>query len=178
MRSSNSSSWKTRLLGYHDTLTRAGLVAGVAALGVILIGYCIEIVWRYFLNDPVLWANDTVRYMLACTLFLVLPAVTARREHVAISLLVEQRPAGDGDVLARVAAVAGACGCAVAGAFALARGHAQAIDGIQTIAMLPIPKWWLSALVCYGLWGSGLHFLRQAIHSQSRHGEPAPPGPQ
>lgn len=176
MRPSSTSGWRARLAACHDLLTQAGLLAGVAALGVILVGYCIEIVWRYVLDDPVLWAHDTVRYMLACTLFLVLPAVTARREHVAISLLIEQGPAGAGEVFARLAAVAGACACAVGGAFALARAHAQAADSIQTIAMMPIPKWWLSALACYGLWGSGLHFLRQAIPSHAAQDEPASPG--
>jgi TRAP-type C4-dicarboxylate transport system permease small subunit len=114
--------------------------------------------------------------MLAGTLFLVLPAVTARREHVAISLLVEHRSAKVKRAFARIAAVAGTCGCAIAGAFALARVFGQAAEGIHTIAMLPIPKWWLSALACYGLWSSGLHFLRQALASQSAKSDSASPG--
>jgi TRAP-type C4-dicarboxylate transport system permease small subunit len=175
MRISNPWALTARLLDYHDSLTRAGLIAGVAALSIILAGYCIDIVWRYFLNDPVLWANDTVRYMLAATLFLVLPAVTARHEHVAISLLVEHRSTRFKRAVARIAGVAATCGCAVAGAFALARVFDQAAEGIHTIAMLPIPKWWLSALACYGLWGSGLHFLRQALELQSPQHDPASP---
>jgi TRAP-type C4-dicarboxylate transport system permease small subunit len=176
MRYVNAAAWKNRLLGCHDRLTQAGLIAGVTALGVILAGYCIEIIWRYFLNDPVLWANDTVNYMLAGTLFLVLPAVTARREHVAISLLVEHRSLKVQRFFARIAAVAGTLGCAVAGTFALVRILDQGAAGIQTIAMLPIPKWWLSALACYGLWGSGLHFLRQAMDMRSVRNDPSLPG--
>lgn len=167
--------WKTVLCRGHDWLTQAGLVGGIAALGVILAGYCIEIIWRYFLNDPVLWANDTVAYMLAGTLFLVLPAVTARREHVAISILVEHRPVNIQRAIARIAGVASTLACAVAGAFALARAFGQAAEDIRTIAMLPIPKWWLSALACYGLWGSGLHFLRQATDSRLSSLEPSSP---
>jgi TRAP-type C4-dicarboxylate transport system permease small subunit len=146
------------------------LWCGVAALAVTLISYLVEIVWRYFLNDPTLWANDTVAYMLAVGLFLVLPAVTASREHVAIGILPEILPPVVSNRFVRLGAIAGAVACALAGTSALLMAGDQAEQAVRTIATLPIPKWWLSALAGYAFWCSAGHFLRQctAVRGDTR----------
>ncbi len=153
---------------WHDAVTSVGLWCGVGALAVTLISYLVEIVWRYFLNDPTLWANDTVAYMLAVGLFLVLPAVTASREHVAIGILLEMLTPIVLTRFIRLAAIAGAVACALAGTSALLMLGDQAEQAVRTIATLPIPKWWLSALAGYAFWCSAGHFLRQctAVHSE------------
>ena len=37
----------------------------------------------------------------------------------------------------------------------------QYAQGVWTLSALPIPKWWVSILIPYGMLSSALHFLRQ-----------------
>jgi hypothetical protein len=44
------------------------------------------------------------------------------------------------------------------------------VRGVETITAVPIPKWWVSVFIPYGLLNSGLYFLRQLAG-------PVPEGP-
>jgi TRAP-type C4-dicarboxylate transport system permease small subunit len=44
----------------------------------------------------------------------------------------------------------------------------QYAQGVWTLSALPIPKWWVSILIPYGMLSSALHFLRQLGDSEVR----------
>ena len=48
---------------------------------------CLDVVGRYIINRPVPGAAELVQYMMVTAVFLALPVVTFRREHISISLI-------------------------------------------------------------------------------------------
>jgi len=62
-----------------------GYVAGAFALAMMLLTV-VDVVARSFFNRPVEGVYDLVELSLACTIFLALPAVFLRDEHVVVDL--------------------------------------------------------------------------------------------
>ena len=44
---------------------------------------------------------------------------------------------------------------------------AQYRDGMLTVGIYEIPKWWMSIFIAYGLLSSALYFLREALDTDS-----------
>jgi len=47
---------------------------------------CVDVVGRYFLNSPLPGANELGQLMMALLVYIGLPGVTKRREHIAVGL--------------------------------------------------------------------------------------------
>lgn len=145
----------------HDGITRAGAVAAAACLGAIVCLYVYEVVTRYFLNAPTTWGTALAVYLLLALVTLMMPFLTMQGDHVSVRISSEALgPRG-----ARIAglAIVGVA-AAITGAaawFALDETLATHARNTLTTDALFVPKWWLLALLSYGLAGSTLHFLRQ-----------------
>ncbi len=62
-----------------------GLVA--AALLLMMLITCLDVVGRYLVNRPFPGAAELVQYLMIAAIFLALPVVTLRNEHISISLI-------------------------------------------------------------------------------------------
>ena len=146
-----------------DHASRGLAVIGAAALGVIVFAYSYEVTARYLFNAPTEWAHDLVSYLLAAVVFLVAPDVARTRGHVAISFLVDRLtgPARRIALSTLMAAAALATGTAawIIGNEALR----QFETGIVTIAVHPIPKWWVTGVIALGLAVTTAQFLRHVF---------------
>lgn len=150
-----------RLLALHDAITALAFVISGAALVVLLGAYLFEVVARYGFNAPTRWTSDLVQYMLCVCVALGLPQVTREGGHVAITSFLEKLAV---TAQARAVRAIQAAGALVLGAVATAFVQVawlQAAQGIETVAAFAIPKWWLSALVSFGMAVAALHLLRQ-----------------
>jgi len=151
-----------KLLGFHDALTRFTFALAGVALAVMLGAYLFEVVSRYGFNAPTRWTSDLVQYMLCVGVALALPQVTCEGGHVAITSFLEKLPQQS---LVRAAHWIQGTGAVVLGCTAavfVMVSLQQAEQGIDTVAAFAIPKWWLSALVAFGLVNAALHLLRQS----------------
>lgn len=63
-----------------------GAVASVVLFSLMLLT-CVDVFGRYFLNRPVLGAFEVTEMALAALIFVGLPMVTLRQEHITIDLL-------------------------------------------------------------------------------------------
>jgi TRAP-type C4-dicarboxylate transport system permease small subunit len=52
----------------------------------LMVSTCIDVVGRYFFNSPLPGANELGQLMMALLVYLGLPGVTQRREHIAVGL--------------------------------------------------------------------------------------------
>lgn len=145
----------------HDLLTTIGGVLAAIGLALIVASYVYEVISRYLFNAPTSWVSDFVSYALCASVFLALPKVTRDRGHVAVTILVESLPR-------RLAALAHAIICAIGFAslafaawISLGENLRQYTKNIETLAITPIPQWWVSAFITYGLALSSLYLLRQ-----------------
>jgi TRAP-type C4-dicarboxylate transport system permease small subunit len=148
-------------------LTRGLFQIACAALLLMLFAYVAEVVLRYFFNSPTRWSSDLVSYsMLVCIAF-ALPAVTRDGGHVAITSLLERVSVQKQQAAFRALAWVSAAVCAAATALLAAQALAQWQGGIETVAALAIPKWWLSVAVGLGFAGAAGHFVGHALKREA-----------
>ena len=70
----------------------ARFLAAISALAAACITgiICVSVIMRRLVNSPLFYAEELVGLLLAITLFLALPLVTMRGEHIRVTLLASQ----------------------------------------------------------------------------------------
>ena len=92
-----SKSGLTRVIDSFDrgtglVIDRLCLGAAVAAVGAALFVVAAQVVFRYGLNDSLIWAEEFARFALIWAAFLGAPVAYRRGEHVGVTLLIENLP--------------------------------------------------------------------------------------
>jgi len=152
---------RTRLYAFQDHLTQIAAILSATGLSLIVIFYVYEVVTRYFFNSPTAWVSDFVSYALCACVFLALPKVTKDRAHVAVTILVDIAPTWIADIVFKVVSLIG-FGCLMLAAWiSLQENLRQFTKGIETLAIIPVPQWWISGFITFGLALSALYMLRQ-----------------
>jgi TRAP-type C4-dicarboxylate transport system permease small subunit len=152
-----------RLARLHDRITIAGFAGGAFSVALIAGSFWYEVVARYFFNAPTTWAYDLAAFALCPMIFLSIPEMTRRNAHIVIAYLVEPLPLRLRAPLGRVILLVAAVICVACAWIAGAETWRQYVRGVETITALPISKWWVSIFIPYGLFNSGLYFLRQLL---------------
>ena len=147
----------------HDALTRVGFLIGSAALGGIVAVYLIEVVARYFFNSPTMWSASAVAYLLCVAVMLAMPELARTRGHIAISILEEKLPEKLQPHHIRLTAALAGIVCVVAAWMIWNESIRQWQSGITTTRGVRIPKYWVSAFICYGFTNTALYYLRGAL---------------
>jgi TRAP-type C4-dicarboxylate transport system permease small subunit len=149
-----------RLGKIHDTVTTVGFAGGAACVGMIIVAFWYEVTARYFFNAPTMWSHEVASYLLCPLVFLSIPAMTQRSTHISISFLMDAAPPRYRAPIANAVLLVAGMICLFAAWITGAETWRQYLRGVETIAAIPIPKWWISVFIPYGLLSSGLHFLR------------------
>lgn len=128
--------WLGGLLGVIEHLAAVVLAADV------IVVFC-SVVWRYFLHDPVDWAEEIARALMGAQVFLGAATTLARAQHVGIDSLrglfpVRWRPAVLQLCHWVVVAVALALLISSCGLFLDSRGQTTPIGLPQWIYVLPV----------------------------------------
>lgn len=150
-----------RLYRLHDRITSVGFAGGAASVALIAVAFWYEVVARYFFNAPTSWAYDVASFLLCPTVFLSVPEMTRRSSHVVISYLVDGLSLRLRAPLFKMLMLTGAVVCLACAWITWAETWRQYIRDVETITAVPIPKWWVSIFIPYGMLNSGLYFLRQ-----------------
>lgn len=148
------------LAAIHDQVTVASAILASVGLIAIVSFYVLEVVARYFFNTPTSWASDFVTYTLAASVFLALPKVTRDRGHVAVTILVDVLPDKVAGAMHVIVNALGFAALSLATWISLAENIRQFNKGIVTLAIVPIPQWWVSSFITFGLALSALYMLR------------------
>jgi TRAP-type C4-dicarboxylate transport system permease small subunit len=151
-----------RLASFHDGMSRISFSAAMVALSVIAISFCYEVAARYFFDAPTIWANPFASYALCAGIFLAMPELTRTSSHISLNFLEDALNPVDGRRLRRFLQALSAAVCGLAAWIAGESAWNDYTIGIVTNTYYPIPKWWLSAIIPYGLASSAVYFLRQA----------------
>jgi TRAP-type C4-dicarboxylate transport system permease small subunit len=160
-----------KLILIHDWLTQ--LAAVLAAIGLISIVtfYVYEVVTRYIFNSPTAWVSDFVSYALAASVFLALPKVTKDKGHVAVTIIVDIIPENIADYVHTIISLIGFGCLSLAAYISLQENLRQFSKNIETLAIIPVPQWWISSFVTFGLALSSLYMLRYAPASHRNTGK-------
>ncbi len=152
-----------RLLAFHDQFTSVEFLAAGVALAVMLGSYLYEVVSRYGFDVPTRWSSDVVQYTLCVCVAMALPTVTRESGHVAITSFLEKLQPTRQALATRAIVWLGAATLLGTTLIFMQVALEQARLGVETVAALAIPKWWLTAVVGVGMLDSGFHLLRQAL---------------
>jgi TRAP-type C4-dicarboxylate transport system permease small subunit len=150
-----------RLCDIHDWITKAGFAIATGLVALIAAAFCYEVVVRYFFGAPTAWTYDVGCFFLAAVIFLSLPEMTRRRAHIHVNLIFDALPARGAGLLRYAIGLLALAACLTAAWITGSETWRQYDEGVWTLTALPIPKWWVSILLPYGLLNSALHFLRQ-----------------
>lgn len=154
-------------LRFLDELTRIAAYAAAVSLAVIVTAFAYEVVARYVFNAPTWWSAELVSYLLCVLTSCMMPRVTQTRGQVAVTVLLERlRPQAQG-VAERLIWALGFAATAAIAWFAAEETARQIERGVQMMAAMPIPKWWVSIWIAFGFGLTALQFLRLALVRQS-----------
>ena len=147
------------LLRLHGLITDLGYLG--AALGLCAMGllYCMEVVFRYFLNAPTRWSLEVITFLMLVVTFLAIPHAVRVGMHIAVTLLADLYPKHARRILTAMNLI-GAALCAFIATISFNENLDQYRGSIETIGNLPIPKWWLTVFITYGFANSALWYLR------------------
>jgi TRAP-type C4-dicarboxylate transport system permease small subunit len=127
-----------------------GLAAALALIAMMLLTVA-DVLLRAFLNAPIRGTFEMVELLLACTVFIAMPAVFLRNEHITVDVTGPRlRP-----LLKRIAEVI-ALGLIAVLAW---QGFRRALDPVAAMdvtADLALPRFWYWVPVLAGLVGGGL----------------------
>jgi TRAP-type C4-dicarboxylate transport system permease small subunit len=150
-----------RLGELHDRVTVAGFAVAAALVGAIAAAFCYEVVARYFFSAPTAWTYDVGCYLLAAVIFLAMPEMTRRGAHIHVGLIFDHLTARGARALRLMIGALAVAACLSAAWFTGSETWRQFEQGVWTLSALPIPKWWVSIMIPYGMLSSALYFLRQ-----------------
>lgn len=142
-----------------DFLTQAAAVLAAVGLAMIVCSYVYEVVSRYIFSAPTAWASDFVAYALCAAAFLALPRVTKDKAHVAVTILVDIAPKPIANAVHIAISILGFLCLSFAAWVSLQENIRQFTRGIQTLAIVPIPQWWVSSFITFGLALSACYLL-------------------
>lgn len=148
-----------------DKFTKVSFLLSALALLFIIMFYVLEVVLRYMFNSPTSFTIDFTQWLLTAMIMLAFPEVTRINGHIVISFFLEKMSNTSRQKIERSLKIVGACICLTAAWICLGETIRQYGTEIQTEWINPIPKWWISILLPYGIGLSGLQFLKMGIKS-------------
>lgn len=146
-----------------DELTRLAAFVAALSLACIVAAFAYEVVSRYVFGAPTWWSAELVSYLLCVLTFCMMPRVTQTGGQVAVTVLLERLPPQTQAVVERLIWALGFAATAAVTWFAAWETSRQIERGVQMMAAMPIPKWWVSIWIAIGFGLTALQFLRLAF---------------
>ena len=148
-----------------DGVTRLAALISLLMLAAMVGTYLFEVLARYAFNQPRQWPSNVAPGMFCASIFLALPEVARRGEHIAIDLIPHALPPRGRRIAGRVLMLVSAIVCVVVGYVCAVEVSKQIAQGITTFGSLPYPKWWVSILLPIGFGLTALQFLATALRA-------------
>lgn len=140
-------------------VSRASAIVAAVAVGIAALVYVAEVVARYGLNDPLNWSGDAGSYMLCAMVFLALPLITRQRGHIAVTVVIEMLPQAYVGRVTRLLELVSALVLLIVAFFVIDLCIRQYEQGVLTTMANQIPRWWLTAVMAFGIILSALNFI-------------------
>ena len=150
----------------HDRITAIGFAGAALSVGLIAVSFWYEVVARYFLAAPTVWAYAVASYALCPMIFLAMPEMTRRGAQIVIDYLVDASARNCAPAAERwTVTLATALVCLMGAWITGAETWRQYVQGIETVLAFAVPKWWVSIFVPYGLLNSAIYFFRRLFEA-------------
>jgi len=146
---------------FERTLDLLGAFAGVL-VAFLMIGVCVDVCMRYFLNRPLFWMIEVTQYALVFILFLGAAWLLRKEGHVVMDILISRLGQKSQNLANVITSTLGAIVCFIITWYAarVSWDYFQ-IDYVYS-ATLEIPAFLLQAVVPLGAFLLSIQFLRRA----------------
>ena len=152
-----------------EKLTAASFSLGVLATAGIFLATLYELVARYFFAAPTIWALDLSSYLLCVAVFFSLPSITAQGASISITILIDMLDLRHKSAITTAVEIIAGLSCLTVGALCVDFALGQYSSGILTLAVVPIPRWIMTAVMAYGfLLSAILHFQRALLGASTQ----------
>lgn len=148
-----------RLVAIHAVVSKVSFFAAGIALVVFALAFNLEVVKRYFLNEPSSWAQDVISLAALAVTFLALPYVTLLQKHVTIDIAVEKLGITWRRWLQKFQVVASLTVLLLIAVIALLETIKVYELGVATESAIAIPKWPALAVMTWGFFSAAMHLL-------------------
>lgn len=152
-----------RMASILDQVTKLSYHLSGLALASMLCLIINEVAMRYFFNSPTTWSADINQWLFAISVMLVLPEVTRTNGNIAITVIVDRLSHRNKNFICRIIFFSSFILCLAAFYITGTEALRQYQNGIMTLWIKPIPKWWISAVIPFGFFLSAIQFLRLGI---------------
>jgi len=139
-----------------------GVIAGILFMMMALI-VTYNVVMRYFVARPPVWAVETTEYIMVYATFLAAAWVLSIDGHVKIDVLVMRLSLQKQHLLNVIVSFLGLIACAVLGWFAVKSTYNLYTREVIMMKMMPWPKWILIAPIPLGILLTLVQFIRNLV---------------
>ena len=139
-----------------------GVIAGILFMMMALI-VTYNVVMRYFVARPPVWAVETTEYIMVYATFLAAAWVLSVDGHVKIDILVMRLSPKNQYLSSVVVSFLGLIACAVLGWFAVESTYNLYTRDVIMMKMMPWPKWILIAPIPLGILLTLVQFIRNLV---------------
>ena len=144
------------------TFLSALLLATIVSL------FVMEILMRYALGSPTKWSSDVISFIMPAMIFLALPEITRRNQHIAITFLIENTGQNAADRWSRILNLVGAIVSGLTAWIVTSSALKQYSTGILTNTVIQVPKWVLLSPIAFSLFVVALIFLKMAVTGRKK----------
>lgn len=154
---------RSKAAGIIDSIIRflAAIAGLLLAIMAIIVSY--NVVMRYFVGKPPVWAIETTEYILVFSTFLAAAWVLKQDGHVKIDILVVRLPRKSQHVLNVVVAFLGIVACGLLAWYGIQATYSLYCRDVIMIKMIPWPKWVLVAPIPIGILFTLVQFIRNFL---------------
>jgi TRAP-type C4-dicarboxylate transport system permease small subunit len=139
-----------------------GMIAGVLFMMMALI-VTYNVVMRYFVARPPVWAIETTEYIMVYATFLAAAWILSLDGHVKIDILVMRLSSRNQYLLSVIVSFLGLATCAVLGWSAVESTYNLYTRDVIMMKMMPWPKWILIAPIPLGILLTLIQFIRNLV---------------
>ena len=145
--------------GFVDVMAYAAVILFFA----VMVGIGVDVAARYFLGNPIGWMFEFVQHSMLLILFLGLPWLTRRREHVSVDIVVDAVPPRVRRVMMIAACLISAAVCGHVATWAAVSTADNLARNVLTDGIYPIPRGWLIGVIALGLALTTIELLHTAF---------------
>ncbi len=136
-----------------------GVIAGILFMTMALV-VTYNVVMRYFVARPPVWAIETTEYLMVYATFFAAAWVLSTDGHVKIDILVMRLSPRHQYFLSVLVSFLGLLACAVLGWYAVKSTYNLYTREVIMMKMMPWPKWILVAPIPVGILLTLIQFIR------------------
>ncbi|MDY6972760.1 MAG: TRAP transporter small permease [Thermodesulfobacteriota bacterium] len=144
---------RSRLRRYEEIVDRIGYIIEISTGSLCVLFFAAMtfvtitgVFYRYVLNDPILWSNESARFLMLWTGFLAMNIAMRKGEHIHIDIVVKWLPSWMSRALGYVVYLL----IAYFLILLLVKGWAMALNTMMTGFTLSISMFWIYASVPVG----------------------------